>query len=158
MGLGDALQQLAEAGQVVTRRLREIGAAEERPLVRCEEHGQRPPAGTLRQHVVGRLVDLVDVRPLLPVHLDVDEQAVHDGGNLGILERLVRHHVTPVTCRVPDREQDRLVLLARQPQRFLTPGMPIHRIVGVLLQVGAGFVGESVTHADTKTDPFALEP
>ena len=56
------------------------------------------------------LIDLVEVRPLFAIHLDVDERLVHDRRNLGVLERLVRHHVAPVARRIADRQQDRLVL------------------------------------------------
>ena len=70
---GDARQQVAEAGQAVARRLREIGAAEKRRAVRRQEHGQRPAAAALGQHGWARLVDLVEVGALLAVDLDVDE-------------------------------------------------------------------------------------
>src|SRR5690606_16414818 len=55
---------------------REVGAAEERPAVGGEEHGHRPPA-LAGQCLDGLHVDVVDVGPLLPVDLDVDEQLVH---------------------------------------------------------------------------------
>src|SRR5690606_39607577 len=47
---------------------------------------------------------------LLAIDLDVDELAVHEGGDLRVGERLALHHVTPVTGRVADRQEDRPVL------------------------------------------------
>ena len=68
-----AQQQLPEGRQAETRLLGEVGAAEERPpVVGSEKHRERPAAGALRQHLLGDLVNAVDVGPLLPVHLDVD--------------------------------------------------------------------------------------
>src|SRR5262249_5486798 len=84
--------------------------------------------------------------PLLTVDLDVDESTVHRRGDSGILERFVRHHVTPMARGVTDRQQDGLVLLARQPQRFLAPRIPIDRVVRVLLQIRAGLLRESIGH------------
>ena len=86
-----------------------------------------------------RLVDLVEVRPLLAVDLDVDEQLVHQRRGLGVREALLVHHVAPVAGGVADGEQNRLVRLARLCQRFVAPGAPMHRIVLVQEQIGAGF-------------------
>ena len=74
---GDTRQQIREAGEPVARGLREIGAAEERLLRRREKHRQRPAAAPLREHRVRGLIDLIEVRPLLAVDLDVDEELVH---------------------------------------------------------------------------------
>ena len=48
--------------------------------------------------------------------------------------------------RVADRQQDRFVLIAAPPPALLAPRPPVDRVVFVLLQVGAGFVGEAVCH------------
>ena len=61
-----------------------------------------------------------------------------------VLERLALHHVAPVAGRVADREEDRLVLRPGLLQRLLAPGIPVHRVVGVLQQVGAGRRRQSV--------------
>ena len=107
-GLGDALQHLAERRPPPARLRREIRAAPERRAVRGDEHGQRP-AALLAQRVQRRHVQMVDVRPLLAVHLDVDEALVHQRRGLGVLEGFVRHHVAPVAGGIADRQQDRLV-------------------------------------------------
>ena len=119
---------------------------EERRAVRRQEHRQRPAARAPRQQRVRGLVDLVEVRPLLAVDLDVDERVVHHRGDGRILERLVRHHVAPVARRVADRQQDRLVLAPRARERLLAPRIPVDRIVGVLPQVGARGAGETIGH------------
>ena len=129
--------------------LGEVGPAEERAAVRCQEHRHRPAAparlGLHRLHVDG-----VDVGPLLAVHLDVDEQVVHDLGDGFVLEGFVGHHVAPVARRVTDREEDRAVLLLRPLEGFVAPGEPVHRVGPVLAQVGAGLVRQ-VIHARQPT-------
>ena len=64
---------------------------------------------------------------------------------VGVLERLVGHHVAPVARRVPDREQDRLVLGPRRGERVLAPRVPVDRVVGVLAQVRARLVPSRFT-------------
>src|SRR5690606_10341136 len=85
-------------------------------------------------------------RALLAVDLDVDEQLVHQRRDLFVFEALMSHHMAPVAGRVADREKDRLVLLARLAQRLFAPGVPIDRVVGMLQQVGARLVRQSVRH------------
>ena len=143
--LGDRLQHLAEARHPLARLGREVGAAVERHALGVEEHVQRPAA--VAGHRLHRLhVDRVDVGALLAVDLDADEVLVHELRRLGVLERLVLHHVAPVAGRVADREQDRLVLGAGARERLLAPRVPVDGVVLVLEQVGAGLVGEAVGH------------
>ena len=142
---GDALQHVAKGRHAVLRLYRKVGSAEERPMVPGrQEHRQRPAAAALRQHLVGGLVDAVEVRALLAVDLDVDERRVHHRRGRLVLERLVRHDVAPVTGRIADREQDRLVLGPRLLERLGAPRMPVDGVAGVLQQVGARLVGEAV--------------
>jgi hypothetical protein len=60
---------------------------------------------------VGGLVDLVEVGSFFAIDLDIDEALVHRLRHGGIFERLVRHHVAPVTGGIADRQQDGLVSL-----------------------------------------------
>ena len=139
----DGVQHLRQAGPAIAGLRREIGAAPERLAGRSQEHGQRP-AAVLAEQCQRVLIDLVEVRPLLAIDLDVDELVVHLGRDLRVLEALVGHHVAPVAGGVADRQQDRLVLRARRRERRLVPGLPIDRIVPVLEQIGAGRLAEAV--------------
>ena len=143
----DTLEELAEGRHAVASFVRKIGPTEERPpVLRVDEHGQWPAAGPLRQELLRRLVDLVDVGAFLAVNLYVDEQLVHQRAGRLILERLVRHDVAPVTRGVADREQHRFVLLPGEFEGFVAPWVPVNRVVGVLQQVRAGLGGESIRH------------
>ena len=143
---GHPLQQLVEAREVVARALREVGTAEEGLALGREEHRQRPAARAPGQQLMGGLVDLVDVGSLFPIDLDVDEVPVHQRSRVVVFEAFVRHHMAPVARRIADRQQDRPVDAARLGQCLGTPGVPVDRIAGVLLQVGAGFAGETIGH------------
>ena len=139
---GDALHQFRESGQAVPRLFGEVRATEERRAVRQQKHRQRPAAVAPRQHVVGALINLVEIGTLFAIHLDVDEMLIHHGGDGRVLERFMRHDMTPVAGGITDGKQDGLVLRAGELQRGGVPCMPFHRIIGVLLQIGAGFLGE----------------
>ena len=149
-GARGSTRRRARAGRerrhAVARLGREVGAAEERPLVvGREEHRQRPAAAALRQHLVRELVDLVEVGPLLAIDLDVDEQLVHQR----------RGRLRPRRTRAPSRgtsgrpnsrstagsacPRSRARSSASAPQGYQSTGLR-----GVLQQVGAGFVGEAV--------------
>ncbi len=127
-------------------RLGEVRAAVEGLAVGRDEHGHRPasPAGH-RLH--GIHVHGVDVGPLLTIDLHVDEQLVHPGRHLDVLEALVRHHVAPVARRVADRQQDRHVALSGGGERIGAPRIPVDRVVAVLTEIRRGLVSESV-HVD----------
>ena len=141
---GDALAHVGECGHAVARLLRKIGAAKEGCAFGREEHREGPAARALREHLVRRLVDLVQVGPLLAIDLDADEEAVHHRGHGRIFEALVRHDMAPVAGRIADRQQNRLVFTTRPLQRLLSPGIPVHGVAGMLLEVGRGFLREAI--------------
>ena len=121
-------------GQAVTRLRREVRARVERLAVGGEEDGRRPAAlPGHRDRGVHR--ERVDVGPLLPVDLDVDEEVVHHRRGRRILERLVRHHVAPVAGAVADRDEERAVA-APAPRR--TPRPPTGTTRPGCRRAGAG--------------------
>ena len=122
---------------------REVGPADEGRAVRRREDGHRPAALT-RHRLRGRHVDRVHVGALLAVHLDRDVARVHQRGDALVLERLVRHHVTPVAGRVADGDQHRHVTALGLGERLLAPRPPVDRIVGVLQEVGRSCTTESI--------------
>ena len=151
----DAQQEVAERGQPVARRRREVGAAEEGgQVVRGEEHRERPAARAPREELVRHLVDLVEVRALLAVHLDVDEVGVHRLRGGLVLERLVGHDVAPVAGGVANRKEDRTVLRPRPIESFRPPRVPVHRVVRVLQKVGAGLGGKAVSAGGSRGHDF----
>jgi len=138
-GAGDARQDVFEGGHVVARHGREVGAGVEGFQVGGEEDGHGPSAGA--GHGDGGLhVDGVEVGAFFAVHFDVDEVFVHEGGGGGVFEGFVRHDMTPVTGGVSDAEEDGFVFGAGFCKRFFAPGVPVHRVIRVLEQVGGIFV------------------
>ena len=106
-------QQRHETGQVVARLFGKISATEKRRLIRRQKQGERPAAVALGQHGMGGLVNVVEVRALFAIHLDVDEMLIHHRRDLGILERFMRHDMAPVAGGITDGKQDGLILFAR---------------------------------------------
>ena len=141
--LGDGGQHAGKAGHPVPVLGRKVGAAEERLERGGQEDAHRPAAaaghGLHRGHV-----DVVQVGALLAVDLDRHEVAVQLLGDGRVLERLVRHDVAPVTGRIADRQEDRLVLDLRPLERLSAPGIPVDRVVRVLEEVRARLGGQSV--------------
>ena len=142
----DRGEHVAERRHPVPRLGREVRAAEERLALGGQEDRHRPAAVPGQRH--DRVhVERVDVGPLLAVDLDVDEALVHQPRRLVVLEGLVLHDVAPVAGRVPDREEDRPVLAARPLEGLVAPRVPVDGVVGVLEEVRARLLGETV-HPD----------
>ena len=107
--LSDALQQVLKARQAMPRLGWEIRTAKKRLLgVVGKKYGQWPAAGVLGQDLLGQLVDFVQIGALFTVDFNVDEQLVHKRRCSVVLEGLMRHHMTPVTGCVANRQQNRL--------------------------------------------------
>ena len=113
---------------------REVAADVERLQIGGEENVVRP-AAVARHDLPRQHVDVVDVGPLFAVDQHVDEPAVHQRGDLRVAVKLALRHMAPVTGRVADGQIDGLVLAPRLVQRLRPPGVPVHRIVGMLQQV-----------------------
>src|SRR5690606_40569541 len=73
---------------------------------------------------------------LLPVHFDADKLPVHQFSGFLILKTFLFHDMTPVAGSVTDTYQHRLLLSPGFFKGRLSPRKPIHRIMGVLKQIG----------------------
>ncbi len=93
--VGKLLQKLTEADHAAAALGREVGAGIPRAAVGGEPEGVRPAAAPGDELGRGH-VDVVDLRPLLAVHLDRHEVVVEDLRDARVLERLALHHVAPV--------------------------------------------------------------
>src|SRR5215213_11400764 len=106
----------------------------------------------MTRHGLGGLhVNSVDVRSLLPVHLDRHELLVDQLCNAGVLEGLVGHDVAPVACRIADGEKDWDVAGGCLGEGLVAPRPPMHRFVRMLQQVGAGGGGQAIATAHPTT-------
>jgi hypothetical protein len=54
--------------------------------------------------------------------------------------------VTPVAGGVADAEENGFVFVMGSLKGFLAPGIPVHRVISVLKQVGTGLFGKAVCH------------
>ena len=144
VGLGYAQEHLGKSRHAVAWRWGEIGPTPERFLIGRQEDRQRPATAPPHEGLRRFLVDVVEVRALFAVHFDVDEMLVHDLRDVRVLERLTLHHVAPVAGGVADRQQDRFIFGLGAGQGLLAPGVPVHRVVGVLQKIGAGLLEQPV--------------
>jgi hypothetical protein len=79
------MHDFGEARHLLAAFRRIVGTAVEGPTVGSTEDREGP--ATLSRHAHNRVhVDLVHVRALFAVHLDVDEESVHLRGDFGVLE------------------------------------------------------------------------
>lgn len=121
----------------------EVGAGEERIAFGRHDHRHGPSAAA-GERVHRAHVDVVDVRALLPVHLDGDEVLVEEGGDLLVLEGFPLHHVAPMAGAVADAEEHGLAFGPRPREGLLPPREPVDGVVGVLLQVRARLEDQAV--------------
>ncbi len=121
----------------------DVGAGEEGLFVRGHEDGEGPAAAA-RHHLTCGHIDGVDVGTLLPIHLDADEGIVEVAGRRFILEGFPLHDVAPVAGGVSHGQEDRLVLLLGLFKGRVAPRVPVHRITGVLKQIWALFMDQSI--------------
>ncbi len=146
----DRDEHLAKRRHAVAALLRKIRARENRQvLIGRQKHRERPAARAAGEEVMRGLIDLVEVGPLFAIDLDVHVKIVHEPRRVIVLERLVRHHVTPVACGVADRKQNRFVLLPRGFERRFVPRLPVDGIIRVLQQVRARFGAQRIAHEHT---------
>ena len=143
VGLAEGQQQAGKTRQAAPVFGGEIGAAIKGLQVRGQKDAQGP-AAVAGEHLHRVHVRLIQVGALFPVQLDVDEMLVHDGGDGRVFKRLVGHDVAPVAGGVADAQKDGLVFPAGPFQGLRPPGVPIHRIVGMLLEIGAGRIDQVV--------------
>ena len=147
-GPADGGQQLEQPRQTPAAVLGKVGTGKEGDLVRREKDGGGPAAAPGEGLADGH-AQAVNVRALLPVHLDGDKALVEQFRHLRVLEALPCHHVAPVAGAVAHAEKDGLVLLPGPLEGLLTPGVPVHRVVSVLAEIGAGLVLEMIGHSIT---------
>ena len=108
-----------------------VSGSEEGFFIRSHHNGQWPSPSAADSYGRGH-VDLVYVRPLLPIDLDADEGLIQEAGHIGILKGLVGHDMTPVAGGVAHREKDRFILPSGCLECLLSPGVPVHWIAGML--------------------------
>ena len=135
--VGHRFQQPGKSGHVEAVHRREIGAAVEGASVRGEEHGHGPAAAA-GQHLDRLHVDGIQIGALFTVNFDADEMLVHQRGDGLVLEGLPLHDVAPMAGRIADAEQDGFIFVFGPLQGFLSPRIPVHGVVGVLQEIGAG--------------------
>ncbi|MCZ7608189.1 MAG: hypothetical protein M5U25_19525 [Planctomycetota bacterium] len=142
--LNHALEHAEEARAPEAILGREVGAGRDGLAIGRQKQAHGPAAAPVVEGLGDGHVDGVDVRALFAIDLDADEVLVEVFGDALVLEAFALHHVAPVAGGVADAQEHQLVLAAGLVECGLAPGHPIHGVVGVLQQVGAGFIDQRV--------------
>ena len=95
------IKQIHQAKSSIAAKLGKIGSGKEWLLLRGHEDRQGPAAGAGHGLTHGH-IHRVDIRALLPVHLDADELPVEQVSHLPVLKGFMGHHMTPVAGGIPD--------------------------------------------------------
>ena len=128
---GDRCQNLPERRHIIAAHRREICASPKWRPLRRQEYAHRPaPLPGHSDH--GIHVNTVQVRSFFPVHFDIDKMLVHHPGGVWVFEGFMFHDMAPVAGCVANAQKDRFIFLARFLQRFISPGVPVHRVIGML--------------------------
>ena len=137
--LGDAHEKLRPGDAALTTIFRrEVGATEKRPSI-WETKDVQGPASVLGEQLYRFHVDMIKIGSLFAVYFDTYEMAVHQTGDIPVIETFVGHDVAPVAGAIADRDQDRLIVATSGFESLWAPRVPVDRIVRVLSQVEAFF-------------------
>ncbi|MEJ2163609.1 MAG: hypothetical protein P8X60_09965 [Robiginitalea sp.] len=120
-----------------------VGTPIDRFSVRQGDHIQGPPPRTGHK-LDGRHVHLVNVRAFFTVYFDIDEVLIHKYGYGVILKGLLFHDMAPVTGGISNAYEHQLAFFCRTIPDILLPGLPVHRVPGVLQQIRTGFLSQTV--------------
>src|ERR687891_2792761 len=103
-------QYIPKAGHIVMAAaiFWKIGSNIEWLLIRCQKNRQRPTSCSSGK-LASALINIIEVRTLLSVNLDVDEVLIHYLGNFVIFKGLMCHDMVPVTCAITNTQEDRLI-------------------------------------------------
>ena len=81
-------------------------------------------------------ISTIDIGPTFAIDLDRNKVAIEKVSDSTMIEALLFHHMTPVAGGITNRQEHRLVLRPGPGERWFSPGIPVHRIVRMLDQVG----------------------
>src|SRR3954454_8191184 len=125
--MSELLEDRAEAGTPISRIRREVGASKKRFQLRSEPDRHRPsaaPCGCLNEEHV----DPINVGPFLTIHFDGHIITIQYLSNALVLKGFVCHDMTPVASRIANRQENRLIFVARLIESRFPPRQPSHGI------------------------------
>src|SRR4030042_2383972 len=141
--VGDAGEEVNKTGLAHPACLGKIGSGKEWVSFRGHEDRKRPAPLPGKGLAYGH-VDLVDVRTLLPVHLDGDEGLIQQLGHFSIFKGFVSHYMAPMAGGTADGAESTCLPLPGFTKGFFVPGIPGYGVVGMLQKVGTFFVDKVI--------------
>src|SRR5450755_3079984 len=73
-------------------------------------------------------VNMIQVGSFLSVNLDIYKMPVHEDGSVRILKTLPFHHMTPMTCGVPNAHEHGFIFFPGFLNGFISPRIPVYRV------------------------------
>jgi len=119
--------------------------------VRRQKHAHRPPPTSPHPNQC-RHINLVHIRPFLTVHFNRYKMGIQHIRHILLLKRIMFHKMTPVTCRIPNRQKDRLILPPSRSKRRLPPRIPPYRIIRMLQQIRTRFTPKPIPPSRRQRD------
>ena len=143
VGIGNSQQHSFEAGTPVLIARGKVSAAIKRLAVGCQECSERP--STLSTDGAdGGLISAIDVGAFIAIHFHCNKTLIDDLRDFSVVIRLAIHHMAPVTPHRANVQQDGFILPLRRSKSFLSPLMPLHRLMHRRAQVCRRRCGEGV--------------
>jgi len=119
--------------------LRYVTGGKEGVKVRSHDYVEWPP--TVSSHgLANSHIRSIQVWPFFPIYLDAYKRGIKQISNLGITEAFLLHNMTPMATCIAYAEKDGFVLGFGFIDGFLSPRVPIYRIISVLKKVRAFFI------------------
>jgi hypothetical protein len=141
--IGDDTEYLRETRHPFFILWRKIRSGVKGNEIWSQEDGHGPSPRT-RHYLNSIHINFVEIWTFLAVDLDIDEAIIHDLSDSLILKGLLFHDMAPVARGITDAEENGLILSFGPAEGLLSPGMPIHRVMRVLQEVGACLMNQTI--------------
>src|SRR4029077_18905400 len=117
-----------EAGAAILIARREVSAAIKWLAIGCKEGGERPsPLSTDRAD--RSLIAAIDVGTFIAIHLYRNKTIIDDLRDFSVVIGFAIHHMAPMTPHGANVQQNGFILPLRRSKSFLSPFMPLHRLM-----------------------------
>src|SRR4051812_24189102 len=109
----ECFQNSLKTWAAITIFWRKISSPIKRFEIRSQKNRERPTSASSHnlRHI---LINLIQIRSLFPIDLDIDKVLIHHFCHFLIFKALSLHDVTPVASRIPNAQENGLVLRSSQ--------------------------------------------
>ena len=135
----DSQQYFFPRRPVISSYRREISSSIKWHGIRCKENIQGPTT-TPRHCLYGIHVYMIKVRPLFSINFYIDKMFIHNNSCRFVFKTFFFHDMTPMTGRIANADKNWFVFFPGKSQSFITPGIPMNRVMCMLQQIRTCFI------------------